>query len=69
MDRIHVFRAPVDPQLRLVSPRPRDPAARSQVYWAGRLDRQKRVDLVLRIAALMPDGAIALCPQLCPPSR
>lgn len=54
-DRIHVFRAPVDPGLDLVPVEPRDPAARPQVFWAGRLDRQKRVDLVFEIARRMPD--------------
>jgi glycosyltransferase involved in cell wall biosynthesis len=54
-DRIHVLRAPVDPDLRLTPATPRDSAARPQVYWAGRLDRQKRVDLVFEIARRMPD--------------
>jgi glycosyltransferase involved in cell wall biosynthesis len=54
-DRIHVLRAPVDPDLELAAVGPRDPAARPQVYWAGRLDRQKRVDLVFEIARRMPD--------------
>jgi glycosyltransferase involved in cell wall biosynthesis len=54
-DRIHVLPAPVDPDLDLAPVGPRDPAARPQVYWAGRLDRQKRVDLVFEIASRMPD--------------
>lgn len=54
-DRIHVLRAPVDPGLELVPAGSRDPAARPRVYWAGRLDRQKRVDLVFEIARRMPD--------------
>ena len=54
-DRLHVFRAPVDADLALASFAPRDPAARPQVFWAGRLDRQKRVDLVFEIARRMPD--------------
>jgi glycosyltransferase involved in cell wall biosynthesis len=54
-DRIHVFRAPVDPELELAPVPERDPGARAQVYWAGRLDRQKRVDLVFDIATRMPD--------------
>jgi len=32
-----------------------DPASRRLVLWAGRLDRQKRFDLVQDIARLMPD--------------
>ena len=54
-DRIHVFPAPVDRELDLVPAGPREPGARPQVYWAGRLDRQKRVDLVFEIARRMPD--------------
>ena len=53
--RIHVFRAPVDPQLELAAVAERGPADRPQVYWAGRLDRQKRIDLVFDIARRMPD--------------
>jgi glycosyltransferase involved in cell wall biosynthesis len=54
-DRIHVFRAPVDAGLELAPVTERDPAARPQVFWAGRLDRQKRIDLVFDIARRMPD--------------
>jgi glycosyltransferase involved in cell wall biosynthesis len=54
-DRIHVLRAPVDPELELAPSRTPGPTARPQVYWAGRLDRQKRVDLVFAIAEQMPD--------------
>jgi glycosyltransferase involved in cell wall biosynthesis len=32
-----------------------DPASRRLVLWAGRLDRQKRFDLVLEVAKRMPD--------------
>jgi glycosyltransferase involved in cell wall biosynthesis len=31
------------------------PGERPAVFWAGRLDRQKRVDIVFRLAARMPD--------------
>ena len=54
-DRIHVFRSPVDPGLGPVPRVPRAPGTRPRVYWAGRLDRQKRVDLVFEIARNMPD--------------
>jgi glycosyltransferase involved in cell wall biosynthesis len=54
-DRIHVLRAPVDPALEPASPAPRAPGTRPQVYWAGRLDRQKRVDLLFEIARRMAD--------------
>lgn len=54
-DRIRVLRAPVDPAIPLVEGRSAGPGRRRQVFWAGRLDRQKRVDLVYEIAVLMPD--------------
>ena len=54
-DRIHVFRAPVDPALELAPVTEREPGARPQVFWGGRLDRQKRIDLVFDIARRMPD--------------
>ncbi|MBO0844800.1 MAG: glycosyltransferase family 4 protein [Nocardioides sp.] len=54
-DRIHVFRAPVDPGLEPAAANARNPSARPQVYWAGRFDRQKRVDLAFEIARRMPD--------------
>ena len=53
-DRIRVSRAPVDPDLELVPTSPRAPGARPQVFWAGRLDRQKRVNLVLESPAGCP---------------
>lgn len=54
-DRIHVFRAPVQPEIPVAPVPPATPGRRPQVYWAGRWDRQKRIDLVLRIARSMPD--------------
>jgi glycosyltransferase involved in cell wall biosynthesis len=55
-DRIHVLRAPVDPTLPVVEAPPADDAARRpQVFWAGRWDRQKRVDIALEVARRMPD--------------
>ncbi|HEX7738415.1 MAG TPA: glycosyltransferase [Marmoricola sp.] len=55
-ERMHVFAAPVDGSLPVAV---RDPAAgkgaRPQVFWAGRWDRQKRIDLVLQIARQLPD--------------
>jgi glycosyltransferase involved in cell wall biosynthesis len=55
-ERILVLHAPVDPTLPVVPPdssaRPSD---RPIVFWAGRWDRQKKIDLVLEIARLMPD--------------
>jgi glycosyltransferase involved in cell wall biosynthesis len=53
--RMHVFDAPVDRSLPVVEPRPRPSGRRPRVYWAGRWDRQKRIDLVRAIARRMPD--------------
>lgn len=54
-DRIHVLRAPVDPAISLADRPQEDTARRRQVFWAGRFDRQKRLDLVVEIARRMPD--------------
>ncbi len=55
-DRIHVLRAPVDPATPLADPPPEVPGRRPQVFWAGRFDRQKRLDLALEIARRMPEA-------------
>ena len=54
-DRIHVLRAPVDRSVSVASPPEPDPKRRPQVFWAGRWDRQKRVDIALEVARRMPD--------------
>lgn len=52
---LHVFRAPVDPEIRPVEAAGEpDPERRPQVFWAGRWDRQKRIGLVLDIARRLP---------------
>lgn len=53
--RIHVLRAPVEPELPAATPPATSPGRRPVVAWAGRWDRQKRVDLALEIARQMPD--------------
>lgn len=53
--KLHVFRAPVDPDLPVVSESPARPGRTPQVFWAGRWDRQKRIPVFLRIAELLPD--------------
>jgi glycosyltransferase involved in cell wall biosynthesis len=53
--RLHVFRAPVDPQIPQAAPPPEDPGRRAQVFWAGRWDRQKRIDIAFDVARRMPD--------------
>ena len=53
--RLHVLSAPVDPELPFVEESPAEADRRPQVFWAGRWDRQKRVDLFMEIARRMPD--------------
>lgn len=55
-ERLHVFRVPVDAELPVVSESPERPGRRPQVFWAGRWDRQKRIDLFLEVARLMPEA-------------
>jgi glycosyltransferase involved in cell wall biosynthesis len=55
VDRMHVMRAPVDPSLPFVAESPAALHRRPQVFWAGRWVRQKRPDLLLQVARLMPD--------------
>ncbi len=53
--KITTLKAPVDSTIP-VRPMPdKTPDRRPKVFWAGRLDRQKRVDIVFQIAAAMPD--------------
>jgi glycosyltransferase involved in cell wall biosynthesis len=54
-ERIHVFRAPVEPELAAATPVEAQSSRRPVVYWAGRWDRQKRVDITLDVARRMPD--------------
>lgn len=49
--KVRVLSNPVDPTIPLSA----GPSGRPQVFWAGRFDAQKRVDLVYEIAAAMPD--------------
>ena len=54
-ERLHVFRAPVDATLPVISESPARSGRRPQVFWAGRWDRQKRIGMFLQVARLMPD--------------
>ncbi len=54
-DRMQVLRAPVDATLPLVTSPPEGEDRRPQVFWAGRWDRQKRINLLRRVARQMPD--------------
>ena len=60
MQRMHVFSAPVDARLEVAEPPMRDPAERPQIFWAGRWDRQKRIDLLFRIAQELPEVDIRM---------
>jgi glycosyltransferase involved in cell wall biosynthesis len=54
--KIRVFHAPAAPTMPVVSPDASSrPSLRATVSWAGRWDRQKKIDLVSQIARLMPD--------------
>lgn len=55
LDRIHVFRAPVDALIPLADVPSSSPTRRPQVFWAGRWDRQKRLDVFLEIARTLPE--------------
>ncbi|QZY28154.1 glycosyltransferase family 4 protein [Nocardioides coralli] len=53
--KIQALRAPVDATLpESTAPTPAA-GRRPQVFWAGRWDRQKRVDVLMEIASRMPD--------------
>ena len=54
-DLLHVLRAPVDPGIEAVPAPPTDGVRRPQVFWAGRWDRQKRVDVALEVARRLPE--------------
>lgn len=54
-ERIHVLRAPAEPDLPVARPPSDDPGRRPVVAWAGRLDRQKRPDIAVEVARRMPD--------------
>ena len=51
--RVHVLRGPVDTSLSIIKHTRRTP--RAQVFWAGRMDPQKRIDLAFAVAELLPD--------------
>lgn len=56
IERLQVFVAPVDPSIPRAVPQLSTKARRRpQVFWAGRWDRQKRIDVVLEVARRMPD--------------
>lgn len=55
-ERLQVLPNPVDASIPL-APRPAaTPGRRPQIFWAGRLDRQKRIDLAFAIARALPEA-------------
>jgi glycosyltransferase involved in cell wall biosynthesis len=52
---IQVLRAPVEPEIPVAGTPEPNPSRRPQVFWAGRWDRQKRMDIALEVARRMPD--------------
>lgn len=52
--KLMVLGNPVDTEIPVATHQPTD-SGRPQIFWAGRLDRQKRVDLALAIARAMPE--------------
>jgi len=54
-DRFHVLRAPADPTIPVAAAPSTEPTRRPTVFWAGRWDRQKRIDVVLATARALPE--------------
>ena len=54
-DELRVLDTPVNSVIRAVTPATRVHGDRPRVYWAGRFDRQKRVDIAFAVAERMPD--------------
>lgn len=69
--RVQALKGPVDLRLTPVETVPQN--AQPKVFWSGRLDAQKRIDLVYAIAAAMPDvdfqlwGEAVMNPRSLPP--
>lgn len=54
-EKVVVLEAPVEPGLQKSKVPPVDKSRRRQVFWSGRLDRQKRIDIVYALADRMTD--------------
>ncbi len=54
-DGLTVIETPINSIIKVVNRKPRVYPERPRVYWAGRFDRQKRVDIAFAIANEMPD--------------
>ena len=53
--KLDVLRTPVTPVPDLIERAPKSSNQRRKIYWAGRFDKQKRLDIVIEIARRMPD--------------
>lgn len=53
--KIATLETPIFPQPELAPAPPRKTGRRRQVFWAGRFDQQKRVDIVYAVAARLPE--------------
>lgn len=54
-NKIVVLSAPVDPNIPIAERPSENTDRRPQIFWSGRLDRQKRVDILYAIAAKCPE--------------
>lgn len=59
-DKLVVFEAPVDDRIAPVPPPASTGERRPTLFWSGRFDRQKRVDVVYALAERMPDVDILM---------
>ncbi len=62
-DRVHVLEAPVNAEL-VMAPAEAPENDRPQLFWAGRLDLQKRLDVVYEVARQMPHVDIRMWGQV-----
>lgn len=53
--KIVTLDTPMSPAIPLAAAPPSHQSRRPQIFWAGRFDRQKRPDIVMAIAARLPD--------------
>ena len=59
-DKVQVLPNPVDASIPLAPRPPETPDRRPQIFWAGRLDRQKRIDLAFAIARALPEADLRM---------
>ena len=54
-EKVQVLSAPADPAIPLAQAPEADPMRRAQIFWSGRFDAQKRLDIVYDVARARPD--------------